>query len=82
MGAPITPTCALFCVRSPKRSPPFLRGEDFLGFFLELFPGAITTAALATATLVTVIIIIAAIIATAIGGTLIRVKVLPFGETF
>ena len=84
MDVPITPTCAFFCVGSPEGSPPFLCGEDFLGFFPEPFPGAITPAALTTATpaTATAIIITAAIIATAIGGTLTRVKVFPFGEIF
>ena len=77
MGTPITPIYTPFCIRSPEENPLFFHGEDFLGFFPEPFPGAIATAALATA-----IIIIAAIIATVIGGTLIRVKVFPFGETF
>ena len=79
MGALITPTYAPFCVKSPEGNPLFLYREDFLGFFPELFPGAITPAAL---TITTAIIITAAITATAIGGTPIRVKALPSGETF
>ena len=79
MGTLITPICALFRVESPEGSPPFFRGEDFLGFFPEPFPGAITIAAPATAT---AIIITAAITAIAIDGTPIRVKVFLFGETF
>ena len=81
MGAPITPTCASFCVKSLKESPFFLRGEDFSGFFSEPFSGAITTAALITAT-ATAITITAVIIAIAISGTFIKVKVFPFKETF
>ena len=82
-GAPITPTYAPFCVGSPEGIPLFLRGEDFLGFFPEPFPGAITTAA-ATIT-ITIIITPPVIITTAIiiiGDTFIRVKVFPFRETF
>ena len=81
MGTPITPTRAPFYIRSPKRNPLFLYGEDFSGFSLELFLGAITPAALTTATLTTAIII-TAITTTAISGTPIRVKAFPFGETF
>ena len=54
-----------------------------MGFFLELFPGVITTAA-ATITIATAItppVIITAAI-TAIGGTLIKIKVFPFKEIF
>ena len=76
MGAFITPTRALFCIGSPERSPFFVHGKDFLGFFSEPFPGAIITAALTTA------IIITAVTVTAISSTLIRIKVFPFGETF
>ena len=79
MGTPIIPTCAPFCVKSPKENPSFLRKEDFSGFSPEPFPRAITTTALTTAT---AIIITTAIAATAIGGTSIKVKALPFGETF
>ena len=84
MGTPITPTYAPFYVRSLKGSPPFLRGENFLGFFPEPFPGVITTAALTTATPITTtaIIIITAITTTVIGGTLIKIKVFPFQEIF
>ena len=77
MGAPITPICAPFYVGSPEESPFFLYEEDFLGFFPEPFLRAIAPAALITATIIT-----AAITATAIGGTPIRVKAFPFGETF
>ena len=79
MGMPITPTRVLFCIRSLKGSPFFLYWKDFLGFFPESFPGAITTAALAIAT---AIIITAVITATVIGSTLIRVKAFSFGEIF
>ena len=81
MGAPITPICAPFYIRSFKGSPPFFYGEDFSGFFPEPFPGVITPAALAIATLITAIII-TAIIVTATGGTFIRVKVFSFEEIF
>ena len=79
MGTFITLTRAPFCIKSPKRNPPFLRGEDFSGFFPKLFPGVITTATSVTAI---VTITTAAIIATAIGSTLIRVKAFLFKETF
>ena len=82
-GAFVTPTCAFFCVGSPEGSPFFLRGEDFLGFFPEPFPGAIVTAAAITVIITAItslVIIITAI--TVIGGTLIRVKAFPFGEIF
>ena len=86
MGAPITPTCASFCVGSPEGSPPFFHGEDFSGFFPEFFPGAITTAAAITTVITTAItpatFITITTAATVIGGILIRVKVFPFGETF
>ena len=85
-GTPITPIYALFYVGSPEGNPLFLRGEDFSGFFLEPFPGAIITATVIPTVIITIItplvIITTAIIATAIGGTLIRVKVFPFGEIF
>ena len=84
MGAPITPICTPFCIGSPEGNPLFFRGEDFLGFFPEPFLGAI---AIAAAIIIAIIIAIAspvvvAIAATVIGGTLIRVKVFSFGETF
>ena len=79
MGVPVTPIYIFFYVRSPEGSPPFFYGEYFSGFFLEPFPGATAPAALATAT---AIIITAVITAIVIGGTLIRVKVFPFKETF
>ena len=84
MGALITPICAPFYIGSLKGNSPFFRGEDFLGFFPESFPGVITAAALATATpaTATVIIITAVITVIAIGGTLIKVKVFPFREIF
>ena len=83
-GAPITPTRAPSRIRNPKGNPPFLRGEDFSGFFLEPFLGIIITAAviptaITTATTPTVIITTAA---TAINGTFIKVKAFPFGEIF
>ena len=82
-GAPVTPTYTPFYIGSPKGIPFFFRGEDFSGFFPEPFPGVITTAAAITAiaTAITPLIIITTV-TTAIGGTFIRVKVLPFGETF
>ena len=76
---PIIPTYAPFYIRSPKGNPPFFRGEDFLRFFPEPFPGIITSVTLITAT---AIIITAVTVATAIGGTFIKVKVFPFRETF
>ena len=81
MGTPITFTYAPFHIRNPKGNPPFLRGEDFSGFSPEPFPGAIAPAALITATPTTAIIT-TAVITTAVSGTLIRVKVFPFRETF
>ena len=81
ISAPITPIYTPFCVKNPEENPPFFYKEDFLGFFLKPFSGAITLAALITATLTTAIII-TAVIATAIGSTFIRVKIFPFGETF
>ena len=83
-GVLVIPICAPFCVKSPEGSPPFFRGEDFLGFFPEFFPGAITTATAtptAIATVITLTVIITTV-AIAIGGTLIKVKVFPFGEIF
>ena len=82
-GAFITPICVSFCVGNPEGTPLFLRGEDFLGFFLEPFPGAIVTAAatIAIITAITPPVIITTAI-TAISGTLIRVKVFPFKEIF
>ena len=83
MGAPITPTRALFCAKSPEGNLPFLRGEDFLRFFPEPFPGAITTAAaIPTITATIILITITTITVTAISSTLIRVKVFPFREIF
>ena len=82
MGALITLIYAPFCARSPEGNPPFFYGEDFLGFFPEPFLRAITLATLTTATLAITIIITIAITITIIGGTPIRVKVFPFGETF
>ena len=81
---PITSTCTPFYIKNPKRNPPFLRGEEFSGFFPELFPGAITTAALiiATPATATAIIITAIITAIVINGTPIKVKNFPFKETF
>ena len=81
IGAFITFICAPFYIGSPEGSPPFFCEEDFSGFFPEPFPGAITTAVLTIATPATAIII-TAIIATVISGIPIRVKALPFGETF
>ena len=81
MGALITPTYTPFYIKSPKGNPPFLRREDFLRFSLKPFSGAITPAALITATPATAITI-TAVTTTAIGGTLIKVKILPFGEIF
>ena len=83
-GAFITPIYAPFCIGNLKRNPFFLRGKDFLGFFPEPFPGAITTAA-AIPTAITTAITPPVIITTAvtiISGTFIRVKIFPFGETF
>ena len=79
----ITPTRAPFCIGSPKGIPLFLRGESFSGFFPEPFPGAIATAA-ATTAITTAIAppVITTTATTATGGTPIRVKILPFGETF
>ena len=82
-GTFITPTYILFYIGSPKGTPPFLRGEDFLRFFPEPFPGAITTAAAITAiTTTTTPPIIITTATTAINGTPIKVKVFPFRETF
>ena len=83
-GALITPTYAPFCVRSPEGNPPFLRGKDFSGFFLEPFPGAITTAAVIPTVIITAIAppVIITTTTTAIGGTPTKVKALPFRETF
>ena len=81
ISAPVTLICASFYVGSPKGSPFFFYGEDFLGFFLEPFPGVITPAALAIVTLA-IVIIIGAVTAIIIGGTFTKVKVFPFGETF
>ena len=81
---PITPTCTPFCVGNLKKNPPFLRGENFSGFFPEPFPGAITTAA-AIITAIVIAITPTAIIttaATAINGTLIRINAFPFKKTF
>ena len=82
-GAPITPTCAPFCVRSPEGIPLFLRGEDFSGFFPEPFPGAIITA-VATTAITTVITppVIIITTTTVISGTFIKVKTFPFKEIF
>ena len=88
MGTLITPIYTPFCIRSPEGNPPFFCGEDFLGFFLELFPGAITTAAAITITIITAItpatfiIITTAAATTAIGNTPTKIKALPFRETF
>ena len=75
--------CAPFCVGSPKGIPFFLCGEDFSGFFLELFPGVITIAAAIT-TIITAItpLIIITTATTVISGTFIKVKAFPFGEIF
>ena len=88
MGVFITPIRAPFCVGNPEGSFLFFRGEDFSGFFLEPFPGVIAaaaaiTTAITTATIITTVTLIIVIIAAiAIGGTPIRVKAFPFGETF
>ena len=84
ISTPITPIYTPFYIGNPKENPPFLRGEDFLRFFPEPFPGAITTAtaittAIITATTPPVIITTAA---TAIGNTLTKVKALPSKEIF
>ena len=82
-GAPITFICDFFYVGSPKGIPFFFRGEDFLRFFLEPFLGAIAITTATTAiTIVTAPPVIIITITTAIGGTLIKVKVFPFRETF
>ena len=81
MGAPITPTRAPSRAKSPERNLLPFRKKDFSGFFPEPFPKIITTAVIITATL-TVIIIIITITAIIISGTPIKVKALPFKETF
>ena len=88
MGVLITPTYAPFCIRSPEGNLFFLRGEDFSGFSPEPFPGviaaavAIITATTTATTTATATLVTTAIAATAIGGTLTKVKILPFGEIF
>ena len=88
MGVFITPTRALFCIRSPEGNFLFLRGEDFSGFFLKPFPRAITAAAVIITAIIIITIIITAIFiiititSIAISGTVIRVKVFPVRETF
>ena len=90
MGIPITRTRAPFYIGSFKGNFLFLRGEDFSGFSPEPFPGATTAAATTTtATTITtttpIITTITATItatATATGGTPIKVKAFPSGETF
>ena len=90
MGILITLTRAPFRVKSPKGSLLFLCGEDFSGFFSELFLGAITTVVaiitvitITTATLIIITITIITIVITiAIGGTPIKVNAFPFGEIF
>ena len=82
-GAFITPTCAPFYIKNLKGIPFFFRGEDFSGFFLKPFPGAITIAAAITAIITaTAPFIIITTATTAISGTFIRVKVFPFREIF
>ena len=82
-GAFITPICAPFYVGNLKGSPLFLRGEDFLRFSPEPFPGAITTATVipTAITTATTPLVITTTAATAIDGTLIKVKAFPFRET-
>ena len=84
MGVPITFTYTPFYIKSPEGNPPFYHGEDFLGFFPEPFPGAISTAAAIITAIITAIIppIIITIAITAIGGTLTKVKIFPFREIF
>ena len=79
IGTLITPIYTPFYVKSPEGNPSCFCKKAFLGFFPEPFPGAIATAALIIAT---AIIITTAITTTAIGGTPIKVKALPFKETF
>ena len=82
-GTPITPTRAPFCIGSPEGTPLFFRGKDFSGFSPEPFPGAITIAAATTAIAIAItspVIITAA--TTATDGIPIKVKILPFKETF
>ena len=80
----ITLICIPFYIGNPKRNPLFLRGEDFLGFFPEPFPGAITTAAATPTAIIIAIIpfIITVTTATVISNTPTKVKALPFGEIF
>ena len=80
----ITPIYTPSRIKNPEGNPPFLRGEDFSGFFPEPFPGIIITAAATPITIITVItpLIIITTVITAIGGTFIKVKVLPFKEIF
>ena len=88
MGILITPIRAPSCIKNPEGNLSFFRGEDFLRFFPEPFPGAITTATAIITAMITAIIITTAtliiitITATAISGTPIKVKALPFKETF
>ena len=83
-GTFITLIYAPFYVGSLKGIPPFFRGEDFLGFFPEPFPGAIITAAAIATAIITTITppVIITITTTTIGGILIKVKIFPFRETF
>ena len=83
-GIFITPTYTPSRIKNPEGNPPFFYGEDFSGFSLEPFPGAIITAvtitiAITTATTPPIIITTAV---TIINGTFIKVKVFPFKETF
>ena len=84
MGVPATFIRAPFCIRSLKGSFPFLRGEDFSGFFPEPFLGAITAAAVIITAIITATatLLIITITTTAISGTLIRVKAFPVKEIF
>ena len=92
MGVPITSTRIPSRIRNPEGDLPFLRGENFSGFFLEPFLGAIiaaaaittatTTATLTATAITTATLIIIPITATAISGTPIKVKTFPSGKTF